>query len=395
MPVDGYLRSVLTGATRPVRHRGGVRDLLGLPEAGASISFTGTPRAAGFVYRHTGAAAPQPESSWQIQVIDDFGYAESTPPRPTPERPGDVKTHPARPTTATPAPSSWLDAEAVPAAPRPVHQVPGRHGPGGGEPAVVVRVPGTTPPHRSPATPQDRDGAGPIPPARGAVGTRSADRGDDRPPDPVHSRSEPAVTSTRDKEVAPRDRRQRGGDAPPHPPAERPAALPDRQGDRSANPPVAAAGPAAPPDRRNGSASASRADSRRPRDGSPSELLPAQPPRGKGQRREGRLEQSRLGDDHVRQSPAGKALRPGREAPPAPARPAPSATARLPVPQRDAATTGSGTPANDPAGGHLHATATTPPPPQPPPVVLFTPRSSPPAFWERRHIGRLRSRITR
>lgn len=381
MPVDGYLRSVLTGATRPVRHRGGVRDLLGLPEAGASISFTGTPRAAGFVYRHTGAAAPQPESPWQIQVIDDFGYAESTPPRPTPDHPGDGKTHAVRPTAATPAPSCWLDAEAVPAPPRPVHQEPGRHGPGGGEPAVVVRVPGTTLPHRSPPAPQDRDSAGPIPPARDAVGTRSADRGDDRSPDPVPSRSESPVTSTRHGEVVPRDRRERAGDARPHAPAGRQAAQPDRQGDGSANPP-------------------------------PIELPPAQLPRGRGQRKEGRPEQSRLGDDHVRQSPAGKGLRPGREAPPAPARSAPSATvgprsparpapsatvgARTPGPQRHATTTGGpGTPAEDPPGGHPQATATTPPPPQPPPVVLFTPRPSPPAFWERRHIGRLRNRITR
>lgn len=94
MAADGYLREVLADGARPVRHRSGVRELLGAPDDGARIVFPALPRG-GFVYLRGVGAAPTwatgvAESRWEVQVVDD--PADPWPQRPdgpdAPEGPG-------------------------------------------------------------------------------------------------------------------------------------------------------------------------------------------------------------------------------------------------------------------------------------------------------------------
>jgi hypothetical protein len=91
MAPDGYLRGILADGARSVRHRSGVRDLLGLPDVGARIEFPRKPRGSGFVYHRPAGTPPAPDGTatvWHQRVVDDF-TAPWSDTRPWPPAPAD------------------------------------------------------------------------------------------------------------------------------------------------------------------------------------------------------------------------------------------------------------------------------------------------------------------
>ncbi|SCL34929.1 hypothetical protein GA0070624_5121 [Micromonospora rhizosphaerae] len=439
MPADGYLRSLLTAGARPVRHRGGVRELLGLPEPGARISFTTGPRAAGFVYRRTGAAAPPATqaTSWQVQVVEDPadvdswpvapgnsapapqppestppGYARSTPNPPSPEwRPAVTTGSPAgRFHSGSTRPDGTVPVPVPPAGPQQSEQAR----PHSGDP-VVVRVPGVTPPplpaapappltaadppphsfssrsceavpHRDHAVPQDRKGV------------------DAQHSDPDSERRPAAPTPV------PPPHRAASGDSPQDPGRLDRARLTDQDNYSPSTEPTpsdqhAPVGDVTPGPEHHGWPAHTALDQ-------PQATRPGRMPSPPGPRPARRAAETTIDIPQPDPRPARRTAETTTGIPePGPLRqPAPRSTTGDGAPPEDAGIAPAGLRARSPvprkAAGHrsepqpaLEPEPISPPPapaaPPAVPVVVVAPRPGPAAFWERRNVGRLRGRIPR
>jgi hypothetical protein len=377
---DGYLRGILAEADRPVRHRAGVRDLLGVPaDAGVRVIFPAVVRG-GFVYRHqTGGGSVAPSTpglsmpvapSWQVEIDD--------PSDPWSERPQTLSgTGTATPVAAPAPPGAPRDAAPLDVPPsEPAEPVR----------AAVVSVPGITARPASPSTVENATPAGPdgfatrgteAPRASTGAGTPGVD-GIGRPqhaaavappdvpsPGPVGgpstatasaatgSRTDPDVHHLVDRPALP----SRPG-APAQPSRPRAAAQPSRPGLPEPEPdawtrPVPPHRP--PTDPPGGATPAAEPQRRR---SVPVRSLPSAEP----------------ATDVVAWQPD-----PRRAA----ARPAPAEA----PPRPDFAAVPPAEPEPRPAPA---------PPPAPSVVVIAPPESvGPAAFWQRRHVGRLRARNLR
>jgi hypothetical protein len=401
MPADGYLRSLLAGAARPMRHRGGVRDLLGLPEPGARVGFTTGPRATGFVYRHAAVAAPSAAqgTSWQVQVVEDpaafddpaaydrgsgpevpwwnpvdAGRPEPVPPPSTPSSArGDapVRDRPAR-TSHNGGSSSAVDDRPVP--PNDAGQVTVPPDPRAPEPAgppspapVVVRIPGVTRPAGGPA----------------------AD-----PPPTTPPESLPATAPGPPPDHA-------GQDGPPH--RAHPDGPPDRLGHDESSYHAGHDGPAeATAGHRLGAPAVPHLDPPRApvvgeRAGHPVAGRLPRPP-GPGPSSVTGVPEAPRARPAARHLPADDGTPPVPRARPA-ARHLPADDGTPPEEPRIAPAGWRARPPVPPQSNEPPEPRPVPPPasavPQAGPVVVATPRPGPAAFWERRHIGRLRGRIPR
>lgn len=398
MAPDGYLREILGRGARPFRHRGGVRELLGVPGDGTRVAFPAAPRG-GFVYRRSTDGALRAQAAegawWQAQVTGDPAdpwRGEPAPPagetaadagadgpwtaapdksaRPGPRAassPGPVATcRPGDRGLLPPVPVPWTGPETAPGPTRraglPTVTIPGitltgRRAPVPDAPAPVRDVP-PDPPRPGPSAGSDstRSGAGPpLPqPAQLTTGPPApARRASPEPAPPAIRSARPGTTipgvtqSARHQHVAPPDAwaATRGvpsdplRTAPPAPGQARPAPVPGP----IAGPAAAQVG-GADPARRNPPRAGPAAGEPRPT---------AMPP----------------------------AISPRRG-------PAPRS-----APPEGAFTTQPGdAPRRPPASRPAAAGA----PDAPPPTVIVPPsRVRPAAFWERRHVGRLRARIPR
>jgi len=175
MAPDGYLSSILADVARPFRHRSGVRELLGVPEDGAKILLPAHPRGR-FVYRRSGAdlvrGSTAAEPGWEVQVVDDpadpwpdewpplaatdhHGRMRSVEPPPTAGGITNAAATAVFPPTGTPPERSACTTSGTGASPDPLSTVQAGDreerltGPLSG---AVVSVPGITPPpQRQPA----------------------------------------------------------------------------------------------------------------------------------------------------------------------------------------------------------------------------------------------------
>jgi hypothetical protein len=383
MAADRYLREVLADGARPVRHRSGVRELLGAPDDGARIVFPALPRG-GLVYLRGGGAAPTwatgiAESRWEVQVVDD--PADPWPEGPdgpdAPEGPGadgPARRPPAvRPSSPTGA-ARGGDRPTREAAVAPPDAVLGR-----ARGTATVLVPGVTTARAASgaaAGPRARPAGDPAPDGRAGPGAASA---------PVASPAgRPGRAEAAPPSVLPASTTTTGPDGP----------APRRDGVDAAPAPAAWAGDAAgagdpgsatlPP----GDAPGRTVPQIRARSAPTLWGRPADPPR-----RPHPGWPDPPGAPAWPEPPVGAPARlrppvaaPGRPRPAnaAPDRPRPpvAAPARTPPPDEQAR----------PPAPHIAAPGSASPPvlrTPPPPVTGAA------AFWERCHVGRLRGRILR
>lgn len=386
---DGYLRAILADGARPVRHRGGVRELLGVvPDAGVRVSFPSIPRGVGFVYRRQSdeyAPTRPAVSPWQVEEVDD-PFGSDGPDRTWPQLRGPDPvafsgTHTESSTMHSQAGSS-VTAEPQPPARRAGDEPPPSESapapPPGTLSGPVIAVPGITTRPNPPASPAPSR-SGPVV----AEPETIADGG------PAAPRSEPgARRSGHGTAVAePGARRSGPGEVGPGPGgADAPGAyraVEEARRDGPAGPqrpgPAASFSAAAVPTR----PAPARPALARPGPAGTAEYPDAVPVTGARPGVSGSV---------PRAAAMTRAAAPGAVPPRAS-----SATEPLPRPP-GRRTAPPAPPADWPAPGEQPVPSAPIPPPPPPVVVAAEPPPGtvgPAAFWERRHVGRLRARNLR
>jgi hypothetical protein len=370
MPADGYLRSVLADGVWPIRHRGGARELLGIPEDGARVSFPAAPRVA-FVYLRTGGTySPGGGAAWQVKVVDD--PADTWPD----ERRGARHQHERR---------SWPEKAARTAAAEPTAPSPA------GVPAGRVPPPSGNAPAPSRAAP-----TGSLPTDHPAAAAPEAEGKPSVVAIPGLT-ARPRRTSAQPADLpasVPRDALR----GPPQPTGSSPAGPAGRQVELA--PPPAAHPPGAPPDDpRVATETWSAGTQAWPRAApdpdlrTPGDLPEVREPGPAGPAPAARAEAAR----RIAPRPAVEAetaAPPARE--PRPTQPLRRVAAPPTQSEEDMPQVPRRRPSQPaaPPGDLVHSPGPSPAP-DPPPRVLVQPQSGPAAFWERRHAGRLRSRIPR
>jgi len=386
MAPDGYLRSVLADGERPFRARAAVRELLGVPaDTGVRVGFPVLPRGLGFVYRREAAfaAGPAQAGSYQVQVVDDparyLGTSEPPARHPTAHR---------QPPAAPPIPDDPWDPPAV-AVPAPATDSWN---------TVEVTVPGMTPPPLADSAGIASPLAGIVSPAAPTLDLRPhAGPPHPGPPQagPPHPGASPAGLPAGPQAAGPAPRAETpAAFRPAHAPATGSPVLPSPAAvmsggstlrDDAASTP-AQAGQSSPRERGAGFHEVEHRESGLYSPDGRAMTLPPSP--GRAARPPARTAAS---PSSGARPDAGPDTWPDTSAETWPGAATPTRRPAVPRPSQSSAVTSQPNAAPQPEPAPA-------PPPTPPTVVpAVTPPAAetPPAFWQRRSVGRLRARNLR